>query len=153
MLGGSRPDQQTRILTCTRVTVVFRPSGVFGGNPLQDCRTFPGRAAALPGKCSRFLPKTPFGPESHGYDFWEFQKREFASGGLVIRVMHRTHSSQVVWTNCPEHVRVRQTMPPPTLGPSARRHVHRGSVPPKRHVPANFLQIPFNMAPSITSND
>ncbi len=37
-----------------------------------------------PGKCSRFPPKTTFGPENHGYAFWELPKREFASGGLVF---------------------------------------------------------------------
>ncbi len=45
----------------------------------------PGRVLLhSPRKCSRFPPKTPFGRENRGYAFWEFPKREFASGGLVF---------------------------------------------------------------------
>ncbi len=49
----------------------------------------PGRVLLLsPGKCSRFPPKTPFGPENHGYAFWEFPKREFAFGGGLDADLH-----------------------------------------------------------------
>ncbi len=57
-------------------TVVFR----FEGRLRQG-------SAALPGECCRTPRESATNsrqrPENHGYAFWEFPKREFASGGLV----------------------------------------------------------------------
>ncbi len=63
------------------------------------------------------------------------------------------HRSQVAWTNCPEHVWVRRTLPPRTLGPSARRHVHRGSAPPSATYPQTFYRSLSTRPLSISSND
>ncbi len=71
------PDANSDVATCNHWFQTRRASSA-------RIRCTPWRVLLnSPGECSRFPPKTPFGPENRGYAFSEFSDRECTSGGLV----------------------------------------------------------------------